>query len=178
MNGAVEAPGLDPTAARCLDAVVMYVEEHGYRSDDDMPLAASHCLARRVSRADVEPLFARGLLESLPVTEEDAACEDDRTWRLTQAGMALVRSRLGWQAYDAARTEAFDAWVRELDEDVVQGEYGYERGEFAVYPDAWRHMFEEGLSPAAAFRRALDAHALERDRREGRIIEGDPARVY
>ena len=52
----------------------------------------------------------------------------------------------------------FDKWIEQLDEDVIQGDYGYERGEFAVYPTHWRHMFDEGLTPDQAFRRALDAH--------------------
>lgn len=52
----------------------------------------------------------------------------------------------------------FDKWIEQLDEDVIQADYGYERGEFTVYPEHWRHMFDEGLTPAQAFRRALDAH--------------------
>lgn len=54
---------------------------------------------------------------------------------------------------------SFSAWIRALDEDVIQGEYGYEPGEFTVYPDGWRHMWREGLTPQQAFQRALDAHA-------------------
>lgn len=53
---------------------------------------------------------------------------------------------------------SFDEWICELDEDVIQGEYGYERGEFSVFPEMWRPLFDEGLTPAAAFKRALDAH--------------------
>ncbi len=165
-------------AAACLDAIVAFVEEHGYRSDVDMPLAASHCLARRVGPHDVEPLVGRGLLEVVPAGEDDAACVDGKAWRLTGDGMALVRARLGWQHYDAARTAAFEAWVRALDEDVVQGEYGYEPGEFAVHPEHWRHMFEEGLTPVQAFRRALDAHREARPGTDIAIIEGDATRVY
>lgn len=59
----------------------------------------------------------------------------------------------------AERVNKFDAWLRELDEDVIQGDYGYEDGEFTVYPEHWRPMFREGLTPAAAFKRALDAFA-------------------
>ena len=57
---------------------------------------------------------------------------------------------------------SFDEWIRELDEDVIQGEYGYERGEFSVFPEMWRSMFDKGLTPAAAFKRALDAFAEDR----------------
>lgn len=57
----------------------------------------------------------------------------------------------------AAPDEAFDAWIDTLNDDVVQGEYGYEPGEFTVYPELWRPLYDEGLSPAAAFKRALDA---------------------
>lgn len=54
--------------------------------------------------------------------------------------------------------DPFDQWIETLDEEVIQGEYGYERGEFTVYPDHWRGMFDEGLTPLQAFKRALDAH--------------------
>lgn len=56
----------------------------------------------------------------------------------------------------------FDEWIRELDEDVIQAEYGYEDGEFTVYPELWRAMFDEGLSPGQAFKRALDAFSARR----------------
>ena len=54
--------------------------------------------------------------------------------------------------------DKFDAWIDELDETIIQGEYGYEPGEFTVYPSHWRPLYEEGLTPAQAFRRALDAY--------------------
>ena len=60
------------------------------------------------------------------------------------------------------RLEAFDAWIEELTEGVIEGEYGYEPGEFAVYPELWRPLFAEGLTPTQAFRRALDAWNAER----------------
>ena len=50
----------------------------------------------------------------------------------------------------------FEKWIEELDNDVIQGEYGYERGEFTVYPDLWKPLFDEGLSPKQAFDRALN----------------------
>ena len=52
---------------------------------------------------------------------------------------------------------AFDDWIQALDEDVIQDEYGYERGEFTVYPDHWRSMYDDGLTPQQAFKRALDS---------------------
>ena len=54
--------------------------------------------------------------------------------------------------------DRFDDWICELDEQVIQGEFGYERGEFTVIPALWRALYEKGLTPRAAFRRALDAH--------------------
>ena len=54
--------------------------------------------------------------------------------------------------------DAYDAWINSLYEDVIHGEYGYEPGEFTVYPAMWRHLYDEGLTPAHAFRRALDAY--------------------
>lgn len=62
--------------------------------------------------------------------------------------------------------DRFDAWIRELDEDVIQSEYGYEDGEFTVYPEHWRAMFDEGLTPAQAFKRALDAFGDAREEEE------------
>ena len=52
----------------------------------------------------------------------------------------------------------FDDWITELEEDVIQNEYGYEPGEFSVYPDHWKPLYQEGLSPGEAWQRALDAH--------------------
>lgn len=60
--------------------------------------------------------------------------------------------------------QRFDAWIRELDENVIQGEYGYEEGEFDVYPEHWKPLWREGLSPRQAFMLALDAHDDERKR--------------
>lgn len=54
--------------------------------------------------------------------------------------------------------DAFDEWITTLREEVIQGEYGYEEGEFAVHPELWRGLYDEGLTPAQAFKRALDAH--------------------
>lgn len=59
-------------------------------------------------------------------------------------------------------TMDFENWIRILDEDVIQGEYGYERGEFEVFPDRWRPLYDEGITPAQAFKRALDGHEAER----------------
>lgn len=49
----------------------------------------------------------------------------------------------------------FECWIATLERDVIQGEYGYEEGEFTVYPSLWRPLFKEGLTPAEAFKRAL-----------------------
>jgi hypothetical protein len=54
--------------------------------------------------------------------------------------------------------EPFDAWMQSLNEDVIQGEYGYEEGEFTAYPTLWRPLYDEGLTPQDAFARALAAH--------------------
>ena len=56
----------------------------------------------------------------------------------------------------------FNDWIDDLRENVVEGEYGYEPGEFTVYPEHWRSMFREGLTPSQAFRRALDGFAEAR----------------
>lgn len=67
---------------------------------------------------------------------------------------------------DGSTPISFDAWIDSLNEDVVQDEYGYEPGEFTVYPEEWRPFFDEGLTPSAAFRRALDAFADDRRRQD------------
>jgi hypothetical protein len=68
-------------------------------------------------------------------------------------------------------SEKFSRWIDTLNEDVVEGEYGYERGEFSVSPEDWRPMFREGLTPQQAFRRALDAHSEARAEEERRKME-------
>ncbi|MBC6444643.1 MAG: hypothetical protein GDA50_04315 [Alphaproteobacteria bacterium GM202ARS2] len=52
----------------------------------------------------------------------------------------------------------FSRWIECLDEEVMQNDHGYEPGEFLVDPDAWRPLFDEGLTPQEAFNRALQAH--------------------
>jgi hypothetical protein len=51
----------------------------------------------------------------------------------------------------------FELWLETLKTDVIQDEYGYERGEFTVYPELWRPLFDDGCTPAEAFKRALDS---------------------
>jgi hypothetical protein len=58
--------------------------------------------------------------------------------------------------------EAFDAWIEALNEDVVQAEYGYEPGEFTVYPSHWWSLYNRGLTPSQAFKFALDAFDADR----------------
>lgn len=62
--------------------------------------------------------------------------------------------------------EKFREWIDTLEEDVVQVEYGYERGEFAVYPELWRALYDEGLTPSQAFKRALDDYGKHRREEE------------
>lgn len=62
--------------------------------------------------------------------------------------------------------DKFREWIRMLDEDVIQGEYGYDRGEFTVYAEHWYPHYLEGLTPAQSFKRALDAFAEDRRDRE------------
>lgn len=65
----------------------------------------------------------------------------------------------------------FDEWIRALSEDVIQEGFGYEPGEFAVYPELWRAAFDEGLTPTAAFTRALDAFTEKRNQDDLRRTE-------
>jgi hypothetical protein len=61
-------------------------------------------------------------------------------------------------------------WLRQLDEDVIQGEFGYEPGEFTVYSSHWREPYDQGLTPRAAWQRALDGFANARRDKEDRKI--------
>lgn len=56
----------------------------------------------------------------------------------------------------------FRNWIEALDVDVIQGEFGYEDGEFDVFPDLWRPLFDEGLTPREAWQRALDGFKQQR----------------
>lgn len=62
--------------------------------------------------------------------------------------------------------ERYREWLRVLEEEVIQDGFGYEPGEFTVYPTLWRPLFDEGLTPVQAWTRALDAAADERALRE------------
>jgi hypothetical protein len=61
-------------------------------------------------------------------------------------------------------TEDFDNWILELTEDVVQCEFGYEKGEFTIFPSLWRPLYLEGLTPKQAFQKTLDQFATVRKR--------------
>jgi hypothetical protein len=67
--------------------------------------------------------------------------------------------------------ERFIEWVRELEEDVIQGEFGFEPGEFSVSPSHWRPLFRQGLTPHQAFRHALDECAAALDEDDRRKLE-------
>ena len=57
---------------------------------------------------------------------------------------------------------AYRLWLDELEQDVIQGEFGYEPGEFTVYTTHWADLYEEGLTPRMAWQRALDGYANKR----------------
>ncbi len=85
---------------------------------------------------------------------------------------------------EAKMSKKFDEWIRVLDEDVIQGEYGYEDGEFTIYTTHWRPLFDEGLTPLQAFQRALDGFAQARRKDDeakstnyARIVSEDEAAV-
>lgn len=62
--------------------------------------------------------------------------------------------------------KAFRDWIAKLDEDVIQGEFGFEEGEFEVFPDDWRPLYDEGLTPREAYQRALDAAKAARSEQD------------
>lgn len=65
----------------------------------------------------------------------------------------------------------FRDWCDTLEVDVIQGEFGYEPGEFTVFRDDWRPLFEEGLTPRQAWQRAMDAHKAAREEEDRRCAE-------
>jgi hypothetical protein len=78
----------------------------------------------------------------------------------------------------------FREWIQTLDEGVIQGEFGYERGEFTIYTSHWYPLFKEGLTPREAWQRALDGFAAQRKADDelktanyARIIAEDQAAV-
>ena len=38
----------------------------------------------------------------------------------------------------------FTDWIDDIQEKVIQNEFGYEPGVFTVYPSEWRNLFDEG----------------------------------
>ena len=67
------------------------------------------------------------------------------------------------QAFDEAE-ERYGEWLRALEEEVIEREFGYEPGEFAVYPSHWRGLYEQGLSPLDAWQRALAPQVCQVDK--------------
>lgn len=63
---------------------------------------------------------------------------------------------------DAGPDASYRAWLRTLNEDVIQGEFGYEEGEFTAFPALWHHLYSEGLTPRDAWQRAMDDFKAER----------------
>ena len=69
------------------------------------------------------------------------------------------------------REEEFYEWMRMLNEDVIQREFGYEDGEFTAYPSMWRYAFNKGMTPRQVFIDALAA-VPARPQRQSRGDEG------
>ena len=61
-----------------------------------------------------------------------------------------------------SRRISFARWIEDLEYEVIQREFGYEDGEFTVYPDHWRAQWKRGDTPLQAFQSALDAYAEAR----------------
>ena len=77
------------------------------------------------------------------------------------AGIALAFLYSLGTLTHAGPDETYRAWLRVLNEDVIQGEFGYEEGEFTAFPSLWHHLYAEGLTPRQAWQRAMDAHRNE-----------------
>jgi hypothetical protein len=69
-------------------------------------------------------------------------------------------------------------WLTELAEDVIEDEFGYDPGEFAVYSGHWWELYNAGLTPREAWLRALDGHVNgPEDSGLARIVSEDEAKV-
>lgn len=78
-----------------------------------------------------------------------------RTTRCSMTGEICSEPRCQGGSDDLCQ---FDQWITALREDVIEGEYGYEEGEFDVFPAMWHPLYKEGLTPTQAWQRALDAY--------------------
>lgn len=85
---------------------------------------------------------------------------------------------------DDAELTPFENWLANLEVDVIEGEYGYERGEFTIYSSHWRELFDQGLTPRDAWVKALGGYANARKAADdaktanyARIISEDDAAV-
>lgn len=80
--------------------------------------------------------------------------------------------------------EQYREWLHVLERDVIEGEFGYEPGEFTVYSSHWLDLYDAGLTPCEAWQRALDGYANARRERDAelgasyaRIIAEDEAAI-
>jgi hypothetical protein len=93
-----------------------------------------------------------------------AALDADFEAVLGRAMTPVERAAKRGEREDIERRERwFQMWLDTLRQDVIEDEYGYEPGEFTVYPEHWRALFDEHLTPKQAFDRALSAFARDRE---------------
>lgn len=59
------------------------------------------------------------------------------------------------------KPQDFDDWLDEL-ETVILPDFGFEEGEFTVFPEMWRSLYDRKMTPRDAFHLALDAHRKAR----------------
>ena len=64
------------------------------------------------------------------------------------------------------QSRQFREWVLKLEEEVIQGEFGFDPGEFSVHTEHWYPLFRESLTPCEAWQRALNAAAAADQERE------------
>lgn len=74
--------------------------------------------------------------------------------------------------------DSYNNWLTELAEDVIEDEFDYKPGEFAIYLSHWRELYDAGLTPRDAWLRALDGHVNgPADSGLARIVSEDEAKV-
>lgn len=79
-----------------------------------------------------------------------------------QPGSPNFDGSAAYEAYCDDAEERYREWLRILEEDVIVDEYGYEPGEFTVYPALWKQSYDDGLSPSEAWESALDSYGQSR----------------
>ena len=117
---------------------------------------ADECAGDISEAAETLREFANALIEIRDFWDHlHPACREEEA-------IQLVARRALEKAGIVARKPSlsFEEWLEELKTTVIEGEFGYEPGEFSVFADGWFPLWEAGMSPSEAFQSELDKASL------------------